>query len=150
MREHRMYCQMQIPTYPHKIGPIHRNQELHVSPHLGRESRTKANYNVGSDDTAGMDIDQTEDKRGKSESAESERCRIGKLAEQALVRFGIEIGSRGRENGALIGLIVGAGVCGLTSVFAVAAFEIRIAFLSSSRESHGQLSLFVNFGAARD
>jgi len=57
-----------------------------------------------------MDIDQTEDKGGKSETAETERSRICELAEQALMGFGVKILGRGREDGRLVGLGISAGV----------------------------------------
>ena len=66
-----------------------------------------------------MDIDQTKDESGEREAAETERSRIGELAEQPLVRFRIKVLSRRRKNGRLVGLSLSAGVSGFAAVVEV-------------------------------
>lgn len=91
---------------------------------------TKTDYDIGGSNASSMDIDQTEDKGGESETAETERGRIGELAEQALMGFGVEVLSRGREDGRLVGLGIGAGISRFAAVVVGLEIAGAIVFIS--------------------
>ena len=74
-----------------------------------------------------MDIDQTEDKGGESETAETERGGIGELTEQALMGFGVKVLSRRRKDGRLVSLIVSAGISGFAAVIVEVVVGLEIA-----------------------
>src|SRR5208282_1993527 len=66
--------------------------------------RTESDYDIRNGDASGLNIDQTEDKRRQRESAQTERCRVCKLAKQMFMRFRIEIGTRGSKDCRLVSL----------------------------------------------
>ena len=55
------------------------------------EISTKTNYDIWYSYASSMDIDQTEDKRGESETAETERGGISELTERAFMGFWVKV-----------------------------------------------------------
>ena len=74
-----------------------------------------------------MDIDQTEDKGGESETAETERRGIGELTEQAFMGFRVKVLSGRREDGRLVSLGVSTGISGFAAVIVEVVVGLEIA-----------------------
>lgn len=87
-----------------------------------------------------MDIGQTEDKGGESETAETERAGIGKLTEQTFMGFRVKVLSGRREDGRLVSLSVSTGISGFAAVIVDVVVGLEIAgaiVLITGNSRHG-------------
>lgn len=79
----------------------------HASEKLDKTtvSEGEGNGNVGSGDTASLQVDARQDKGGEGESTETERGRVGELAAlDGPVETGLELTTEGRKPGILTGV----------------------------------------------